>query len=82
MELLGARVGEVMKRQGICKKCGKETIVQDHHMKGYNTDDVVPYCQSCDLIAHAQAKREGSYTLPSEETARSLMNIYSRRSWK
>ncbi len=70
-----------MRRMGICSKCGKETIVQDHHIKGYggeHKDEVVPYCISCDLKAHYKAKREGRCTLTGKESYK-LSTISSQK---
>jgi len=74
-----------MKRQGTCQKCGKETIVQDHHIKGYigeHKDEVVPYCESCDKKAHNKARRGGRCKLSSDETNRLSSNSSTRRSRK
>lgn len=71
-----------MKRKGICQKCGEEKIVQDHHIKGYATDEVAPYCQSCDLKAHVEAKKNGRCLLSSDKTRRLSRNSYKRRSTK
>jgi len=85
MNIKEKRTGETVKRQGICSKCGKETTVRDHHIKGYgeeNKDEVVPYCYSCDQKAHDKARREGRCTLPSKETNRLSANSCNRRSKK
>lgn len=74
-----------MKRQGVCQKCGKETIVRDHHINGYlgeNKDTVAPYCQSCDLKAHAKAKREGRCNLkPDVLYLLSIKSSNRRNKW-
>ena len=74
-----------MKRLGICKKCGKETTVQDHHINGYlgeNKDKVVPYCQSCDQKAHYKAIRENKCKLNIEERKKLTVGSCNRRSKK
>jgi len=71
-----------MKRIGICSKCGKEKIVQDHHYRGYDTDNVLPYCKSCDQKAHNKAKKEGRCKLTSEESHIKSTASYARRTWK
>ena len=74
-----------MKRLGICKKCGEEKMVRDHHIKGYceeNKDEVVPYCQSCDLKAHAKARREGRCVLTHKEAHIKSQASCQRRSRK
>lgn len=57
---------EIMRKMGICTKCGKYKIVQEHHSKGYlppYEDFTEPYCLSCDHKAHNKAKREGKCNL-------------------
>lgn len=74
-----------MKRKGICQKCGKETIIRDHHIHGYDgehKDEVVPYCYSCDYRAHNKARREGKCQLNSEEAQRLSRNSSHRRTRK
>lgn len=71
-----------MKRKEICQKCGKEKIVRDHHLNGYeklHKDEVAPYCYSCDLKAHNNARKEGRCTLTSKEIQRLSMNSSMRR---
>jgi len=68
-----------MKRLGICQKCGEEKIVQDHHYKGYYTDEVAPFCQSCDQKAHFRARKEGRCNLTKDEIRRfSTVSSYKR----
>lgn len=55
-----------MKRMGICQKCGQYKMVHDHHYKGYDSDEVAPYCQGCDLKAHHKAKKEGKCEIDPE----------------
>ena len=69
-----------MRHKGICVKCGKETMVQDHHYKGYGTDETAPYCQSCDRKAHNKARREGRCKLKSDESTKLSRYSYNRRS--
>ena len=67
---------------GTCCKCGKVGIIQDHHWKGYSEehkDNVMPYCHSCDLRAHAKARREGQCKLPHEKVNVLSKNSYRRR---
>jgi len=74
-----------MKRIGICKKCGEEKMVQDHHIHGYgeeHKDVTAPYCESCDKKAHYKARKEGKCILPSDETTRLSHNSCLRRSRK
>jgi len=71
-----------MRRIGICSKCGETKIVQDHHFKGYETDEVKPYCNSCDQKAHAKAKNEGKCLLNGKESHRKSTNSSGRRSTK
>ena len=74
-----------MRRQGICKKCGKEGEVQDHHKKGYLPpfeDYTEPYCRSCDMKAHYKAKREGRCKLTGKESKMNSANSCHRRSDK
>lgn len=74
-----------MKRRGICQKCGKETTVQDHHYKGYGKeykDEVVPYCQSCDMKAHNKARKKGTCILNTTDRRRKTKGSYRRRSSK
>ncbi|MFZ3166392.1 MAG: hypothetical protein WA130_02170 [Candidatus Methanoperedens sp.] len=71
-----------MKRIGICQKCGKETIVRDHHIIGYlgeNKDIIAPYCFSCDRKAHNKAKKSGKCNLTEKETYRLSSNSSQRR---
>ena len=66
----------------MCQKCGKEAIVQDHHWKGYingHEDDVAPYCQSCDVKAHINARKIGKCKLPSSITTKLTRNSCTRR---
>lgn len=70
---------------GICHKCGKETVVRNHHWKGYSEehrDDVVTYCHSCDRIAHNKARREGRCALSSETINRLSILSNARRAYK
>lgn len=74
-----------MKRMGICQKCGKETVVRDHHWQGYgerHKDDVVPYCFSCDKKAHAKVRKEGKCKLTGKESAKLSRNSWARREKK
>ncbi len=74
-----------MGKMGICSKCSEYKLVQDHHIKGYgeeHKDEVVPYCKSCDMKAHAKARREGRCNLTSEESNQLSKNSYNRRSRK
>lgn len=67
---------------GICQKCGKESIVRDHHINGYfgkNKDEVVPYCSSCDWYAHYNAREKGKCNLSSKETYRLSSNSSQQR---
>ncbi len=55
---------------GICTKCGEYKLVQDHHINGYEEDhinEVVPYCISCDKLAHLKARKDGRCTMDSKE---------------
>jgi hypothetical protein len=71
-----------MKRKGICSKCGKEILVRDHHYKGYKTDEVKPYCISCDNKAHNNARKEGRCKLTSKESRKASTQSAQRRSYK
>lgn len=73
-----------MRRIGICQKCGKETIVQDHHIYGYGdkSDVVAPYCRSCDRKAHNKARIEGRCVLKSKDSIRLSTNSCHRRERK
>lgn len=71
-----------MKRLGMCWKCLEHTIVRDHHVYGYDTDETLPYCESCDRKAHNKARREGRCHLSSEDTNRKSISSYCRRSVK
>lgn len=69
---------------GICTKCGKEGMVQNHHWHGYgeeHKDDVALYCQSCDQKAHNKAKKEGKCTLSSDESHKKSRSSYNRRNY-
>ncbi len=68
-----------MKRMGICSKCKQYKMVQDHHYKGYGTDEVAPYCQSCDQKAHNKAKREGKCKLQGKESRKLTRKSYNKR---
>ncbi len=60
-------------------------MVHDHHIYGYSEkhkDDVVPYCQSCDIKAHYKARKEGRCTLNGKESNRLSTRSYQRRSYK
>lgn len=71
-----------MKRLGICYKCGKYKEVRDHHAYGYETDETVPYCNSCDQKAHNKARKEGKCNLTNIESEQKSNNSYHRRSTK
>ncbi len=71
-----------MRRLGICSKCGIETVVQDHHYKGYDVDDVLPYCKSCDTKAHNKARREGKCNLTGDESHKKSTASHAKRTWK
>ncbi|MFZ3166340.1 MAG: hypothetical protein WA130_01910 [Candidatus Methanoperedens sp.] len=71
-----------MKRMGICSKCGEYRLVQDHHYKGYKSDEVKPYCLSCDWKAHNKARKEGRCKLSGWESNRLSTLSSNRRSHK
>ncbi len=71
-----------MERLGFCYKCGEYKEVRDHHAYGYETDETLPYCQSCDRKAHNKARREGRCNLSGEESHKKTSNSYQRRSTK
>jgi hypothetical protein len=71
-----------MRREGICQKCGKVCIVQDHHIHGYfdkHKDEIVPYCRSCDRKAHDKARNEGKCKLSPIEVKKISTSSYYRR---
>jgi len=71
-----------MNNIGICFKCKEEKIVRDHHIKGYlgdNKDTVVPYCYSCDIKAHNEARKNGKCKLLPKESTRLSVNSCNRR---
>jgi len=55
------------KPYGYCIKCGQFRQLQNHHYKGYDTDETALYCMSCDQKAHNKARREGRCNLTSKE---------------
>jgi len=57
-------------------------MVRDHHYKGYSTDEVVPYCRSCDRIAHNLARKTGKCILTHEEVDKISTASSMRRSTK
>jgi len=71
-----------MKRMGICMCCNEYKLVQDHHWHGYtdkHKDDVIPYCQSCDLLAHNKAKKNGKCNLNHNEVKKKTHASCQRR---
>jgi len=74
-----------MERMGVCTKCGKKRLVRDHHIYGYDEehkDEVVPYCRSCDWIAHDKARKCGKCKLTIKESQHASNNSYKHRSRK
>jgi hypothetical protein len=71
-----------MKRFGTCSKCGEYKLVHDHHYKGYDAEEVLPYCQSCDIKAHNSARKEGRCKISSEESHKKSTASNAKRTWK
>jgi len=67
---------------GICSKCGKNGVVQQHHYKGYVTDDTIPYCRSCDSLAHRKARNEGRCLLTYTEMRKASMKSSNKEIMK
>ncbi len=59
---------EYMSIIGQCFKCGCIREVRHHHYKGYGTDETLPYCRSCDAMAHNKARKTGKCQLTYNET--------------
>lgn len=55
---------------GICAKCGEYKEVRSHHYKGYDSDETIPYCRSCDRKAHDKARKNGRCKLTHDEANR------------
>jgi hypothetical protein len=58
---------------GTRNKCKQIKEVREHHIKGYlgeNVNITLPYCRSCDRLAHEQAKKQGNCFLTSKEVSR------------
>jgi len=64
---------------GKCSKCGQIKKVRQHHYKGYDVDETLPYCYSCDKKAHINAVKNGRCNLDIIERTRLSANSSNRR---
>jgi hypothetical protein len=63
---------------GKCSKCGEIRPIGAHHIKGYlgeNLNITLPYCYSCDRLAHIKARKEGKCLLSFKQ-----INVLSNKS--
>jgi hypothetical protein len=69
---------------GKCSKCGEIRPIGAHHIKGYlgeNLNITLPYCYSCDRLAHIKARKEGGCKL-NPIIIKDLSNKSSRKRYK
>jgi len=67
---------------GKCTKCNKSGNMVMHHTKGYNgvhKDEVYPYCKSCHMKIHIEARKSGKCKIPVKELKKLSNNSFSRR---
>jgi len=67
---------------GTCTKCNAYGKVVMHHAHGYegdNKDNVQPYCNSCHIKIHRNARKSGKCNIPKDKIIKLSRNSAQRR---